>query len=56
MHIGWPQGIILGLMLLADGMALAKHGEPKESDYNILASLAGTAIMVGLLYWGGFFK
>lgn len=51
-----PQLILLGLMILALGITLAKHGQPKNDKYNFGISLIANAIEIGLLYWGGFFN
>ena len=51
----WPQYVYLCLMLLGLGVVLAKHGEPQK-NYNIWASLFADIIILGLLYFGGFFK
>lgn len=45
--------VLLGLSL---GMTLARDGEMKKPEkHSFFVSLIGTAITVGLLYWGGFF-
>lgn len=54
MQIGWPQAILLGLVILSLGFTIAKHGE-RQSDYNAFISITGAGIHLGLLYWGGFF-
>lgn len=48
---------ILYLVLLGTGALLAAHdhGKPR-SDNNFWTSLISTAITLGLLIWGGFFK
>lgn len=53
---GIPQGVVVGVYALLGGIYLAKDGEPRPGNYNILASLATTAGWAGLLYWGGFFS
>lgn len=53
--MGIPQIIIVILYALNVGIALAKHGEPKEGNYNVFFTLIGAAISVGILWWGGFF-
>ena len=50
----WPQIILVGLLLVELGMALAKHGEPRESNFSVWNSLISDAIILGLLWWGGF--
>lgn len=53
--MGIPQIIIICLLATALGIALAKHGEPKEGYYSFWVQLLSVAIDVGLLWWGGFF-
>ena len=53
--MGIPQIIIVILYALNVGITLTKHGEPKEGNYNVFSTLIGTAISVGILWWGGFF-
>lgn len=53
--MGIPQIIIIVLYAMGLGINLVKHGEPLEGKHNIVTSLIGTAIMIGLLIWGGFF-
>lgn len=54
-HLGWPQGILLGLLLLSDVVAIRKHGQPM-GKYDARLGLVMTLAWVGLLYWGGFFS
>lgn len=55
MTIGIPQ--VLYLLLLLTGIAVyaAKHGQPR-SPYSIWEALFGVAIVLPILYWGGFFS
>jgi soluble lytic murein transglycosylase-like protein len=53
--MGWPQWIVVGLTFMGLGIALAKHGQPREDRYNFWARLAAEALVFGLLYAGGFF-
>lgn len=55
MMVGWPQGIYLALVLIGLGVAAAKHGQPKTGTYSFWVSLPASAILLGLLAWGGFF-
>lgn len=50
-----PQGIVLFLIGLSVFLNLIKHGEKKQSEWNFHTSLISAAILLGLLYWGGFF-
>lgn len=54
-HLGWPQVIYVVLLLMADGYVLARNGEPRTGNYSFGYSIAGTALALSLLYWGGFF-
>lgn len=52
-----PQWILVGLYALNLIVYAAHDGELKEPQkYNFAAQLVGTAILFGLLYWGGFFS
>jgi len=53
--IGWPQLIMISIIFLSLGVCAAKHGEPRK-DYNIGISILDTALMITLLWWGGFFN
>ena len=48
-----PQIIVLGLFALNVAAALIQVGKDSNGG-NFVASLLSTALMVGLLYWGGF--
>lgn len=50
----YPQIIYIALSLLGVGVVTAKHGQPR-GNYSIFTTLFAEAIMVALLYWGGFF-
>ena len=54
--MGVPQIIIIILYAVNLGITLAKHGESTESKYNFIGTFISTALMVGLLIWGGFFS
>jgi hypothetical protein len=47
------------IFLVLSGMGLLygafMHGKPRE-DYNFWSILISTALTIGLLWWGGFFK
>lgn len=46
---GWFLTIII-MDCLGIGINLAKHGEPKEGEYNFVISLIGALINIGLIY------
>ena len=50
----WPQIVIIVLMAMSTGMALVKHGEPRNAKYNFWVELISNLIMAGLLWFGGF--
>lgn len=54
MHVGWPQGILLAILFFDLGVYGAKHGQPRD-PHDFWTALISTGLMVGLLYWGGFF-
>lgn len=53
--MGIPQICYIVIITLGLGISLAKHGEPKEDNYNFFTALIGAAIQIGLLILGGFF-
>lgn len=54
--MGWPEYTYLALTVLGLGYVTAKHGQPKEDGYNVVTSLVTTAVVLFLLWWGGFFS
>jgi hypothetical protein len=50
-----PQIIYLCLALLGLGISMAKHGQSK-SNYHFGVDLISSLLVLGLLYWGGFFN
>jgi hypothetical protein len=56
-HVGWPQGIVLGLSFFLCAVHAAKDGEPQPArKYSAGGMLFATFVRIGLLYWGGFFS
>ena len=53
--IGWPQAVYLILTLIGLGIVFAKHGET-PSPTNAWVTTISTTIILGVLYWGGFFS
>ena len=49
---------IIMIVLLSIGLLLSAryHGEDKEDTYNFWWTLASSAVTIGILVWGGFFK
>jgi hypothetical protein len=56
MHIGWPEGIWIGLVALRLIIYAAADGQPMKGTYKFSIALLGSAISFGLLFWGGFFS
>jgi hypothetical protein len=54
MNIGWPEGILLGLIFIEICVAMSCHGQPR-GNYNAGLRLFDAALLLGLLVWGGFF-
>lgn len=50
-----PQIVMICLLAVEIGVALGKHGQPRE-PYNFLFNLISVGILVGLLWWGGFWS
>lgn len=53
---GWPQWIIIGLLLLSLFVNMANDGQPKKTTYSAGFALAEVAIWSMLLIAGGFFR
>ena len=51
--MGIPQIIFIVIASIEVLVHAIKHGEHRE--FNIFVRLIDTALMVGLLFWGGFF-
>ena len=51
--MGTPQIIFIVIASIELLVHAAKHGERRE--FNIFAKIIDTAVLVGLLIWGGFF-
>ena len=51
----WALVTFIILHVLAVGIVLAKHGEPKGGNYNIFITLAAEALEFWLLYKAGLF-
>ena len=51
-----PQIIYICLMAVCFGIELVKVGKPREGTHNPIAWIVMQGIMIGLLYWGGFFS
>lgn len=49
------QIIVIGINILTAGIYLARHGEPRNEEYNFWLYMLGSVISNALLYWGGFY-
>lgn len=54
--MGAPEIIYLVLIAIGLLQAAHMHGKPKEENWNFWLTLFSSAIVLGLLLWGGFFK
>jgi len=54
LHLDWPQGIVLALLLRSVIFAAFNHGKAKNGKYHIGRTLYWVSVWGGLLYWGGF--
>jgi hypothetical protein len=43
--------LLFALTMLNLGVSIAKHGEPKNTNYNFFHSLIGACVEWGLIYW-----
>lgn len=50
-----PQTVFLTLMLLGLGTTMAMHGRPKTGNHSVWITLVSDAVVIVLLWWGGFF-
>jgi hypothetical protein len=51
-----PQIVMIILMALEVGVSLALNGKARRENYSFWVKLGDTAILVGVLMWGGFWK
>lgn len=49
---------IIILLLQGSGLLISayQHGKPQTGTHNFWSTLVSTAIVTGLLFWGGFFS
>jgi hypothetical protein len=55
-HIGWPQGILLAFEFIGVCATALLNGKPKNGTHDLGARIFASALVLGLLYWGGFFS
>jgi hypothetical protein len=51
---GWPQFLMASLMLIGEGISLARYGEKKRDSYGPVDVLIGPVAVAWILYMGGF--
>ena len=51
-----PQIIVLVLYSITIGIEMAQHGETYVTKHNVFITMIGVVMMLGLLWWGGFFS
>jgi hypothetical protein len=52
----WPQIVYLSLLGAGLVIVLTRHGKPKEGNYDARIDLFSSALVLLLLYFGGFFS
>lgn len=50
-----PSLVYLFLTAMGLGLIMAKHGQPRDEEYNIWTSLFAQIVVFAILYWGNFF-
>jgi len=55
MFVGWPQGIMIALLMFNIIYVGIKHGQTKTEKYNFGVTLIAVIFQILLLWWGGFF-
>lgn len=50
-----PQIIFVALMIKGTLDHAEKNGQPKTGKYDLTSAIFADIILIGLLYWGGFF-
>lgn len=56
MFFGWPQITIFAFLMIALGISMKEHGNPKTGFYNAWITLFAVALELFILYSGGFFS
>lgn len=52
--MSWPQYTLAGSILIGMGISVARFGQPKTDKYDLIDLVVGPAVVVWLLYMGGF--
>ncbi len=56
MNFGIWQIVLICMAAFTIAVNLAKHGEPREGNYNVFTALISVAIEIAILAAGGFFS
>jgi hypothetical protein len=56
MYFGWPQITLFALLMMALGISMKEHGNPKSGAYNAWITFFAVALELFILYSGGFFS
>ncbi|MDO8596389.1 MAG: hypothetical protein Q7R45_07180 [Sulfuricaulis sp.] len=54
MVLHWPQIVVAALVLIDVGINSARYGQQKTDKYDMTDVLLAPALLVALLYFGGF--
>ncbi len=54
--MNWTAYVLVGWIILANGIALAEHGKQKTGEYNYFSTLVSSAIIITLYYFAGLFN
>lgn len=55
MRFDLPQVVYLMLVSMSLGVHLVNNGKPTGQNYSVFYGLIANGIVIGVLYWGGFF-
>lgn len=53
---GIPQIIVIALYAMSVGITVAEVADGKRPQKDMVNRIIATAVMIGLLWWGGFFS
>lgn len=56
MIVGWPQAVLLALIVLHVGINLALRGQPRTGTHSFGYAVTRSVLVVALLWCGGFFN
>ncbi len=55
-HLGAPQLILIALWTISLIRSVIQHGKPKKGNESVWTTVIALAIVLPLLYWGGWFR